>query len=82
MINWYRALFMQTAADVPRGKIQTPTLMIWGKMDRYLMWQMAPDSIALCENGRLEYVEDASHWVQQEKPEIVNRLLLEHFSVG
>jgi pimeloyl-ACP methyl ester carboxylesterase len=79
MINWYRGLFRQTSADVPRKKISVPTLMIWGKLDPHLSWQMAPDSIALCENGRLEFLEDATHWVHQDKPEIVNRLLLEHF---
>ena len=36
-------------------KIQAPTLIIWGKLDPYLMWQMAPASIALCEHGRLDY---------------------------
>jgi pimeloyl-ACP methyl ester carboxylesterase len=82
MINWYRALFQQTSQDVPRRKIQVPTLMIWGKLDPHLMWQMAPASIAMCENGRLEYLEDATHWVHQDRPEIVNRLLIEHFSAS
>lgn len=80
MINWYRALFSRSSEKVQTEKIQVPTQMIWGKLDPYLMWQMAPRSIALCENGRLEFVEDATHWVHQDRPEIVNQLLIEHFS--
>ena len=57
-------------------------MMIWGKRDPHLMWQMAPGSIAMCEDGRLEYLEEAAHWAHQDRPEVVNRLLLEHFSAG
>jgi pimeloyl-ACP methyl ester carboxylesterase len=81
MLNWYRGLFRQTSADqAPGQKIQVPTLVIWGKQDPYLMWQMAPASLAMCENGRLEYLEDATHWVHQDRPEKVNQLLLDHFT--
>jgi pimeloyl-ACP methyl ester carboxylesterase len=80
MLNWYRSVFQQSPPSLPTQKIQVPTLMIWGKLDPHLMWQMAPASIALCENGRLEYFEDATHWVHQDKPEQVNRLLIEHFN--
>ena len=79
MINWYRSVFQQSPQEVPTQKIRVPTLMIWGKLDPHLMWQMAPESIAMCENGRLEYFEDATHWVHQDKPVEVNRLLIEHF---
>jgi pimeloyl-ACP methyl ester carboxylesterase len=82
MINWYRCLFQQSPHDVPSKRIQLPALMIWGKLDPHLMWQMAPGSIALCDKGRLEYLEDATHWVHQDRPEIVNRLLIDHFAVG
>ncbi len=80
MINWYRCLFQQTPRAIPANKIQIPTLMIWGKLDPHLMWQMAAGSIDRCKGGRLEYLEDATHWVQQDRPEIVNRLLIDHFT--
>jgi len=80
MINWYRCLFQHPPQKQPAKQIQVPTLMIWGKLDPHLMWQMAPGSIARCENGRLEFLEDATHWVQQDQPETVNRLLIEHFT--
>jgi pimeloyl-ACP methyl ester carboxylesterase len=79
MINWYRCLFQHPVQGLPAQKIQVPTLMIWGKLDPHLMWQMAPESIAFCADGRLELLEDATHWVQQDKPEKVNDLLIAHF---
>ena len=82
MINWYRCLFQHPPQNKPAIRIRVPTLMIWGKLDSHLMWQMAPGSIALCENGRLEYLEDATHWVHQDKPDQVNRLLINHFAVA
>ncbi len=82
MLNWYRCLFQQSPQAIPAKRIQVPTLMIWGKHDPHLMWQMAPGSIDLCENGRLEYLEDATHWVHQDKPDQVNRLLTDHFAVA
>lgn len=82
MINWYRAGALRNASASPVGRITVPTLMIWGKRDPHLMWQMAPPSIALCDKGRLELIDDATHWVQWERPERVNRLLLGHFGDG
>ena len=34
-------------------------------------------SASLCEGGRLELIEEATHWVQHEEPDRVNRLLLD-----
>ncbi len=82
MLNWYRCLFRLSPQAIGKKKIQLPTLMIWGKLDPHLMWQMAPGSIDLCENGRLEYLEDATHWVQQDKPDQVNQLLIDHFTTA
>jgi epoxide hydrolase 4 len=79
MINWYRSIFPQPAADKLDLKIKVPTLIIWGKQDPHLMWQMAPESAAMCETGRLELIEDATHWVHQDQPEKVNSLLVDHF---
>lgn len=79
MINWYRCMFQYPQHTGLVESITVPTLMIWGKQDPHLMWQMAPGSIEICTDGRLVYVEDAAHWVHQEKPEIVNPLLVEHF---
>jgi pimeloyl-ACP methyl ester carboxylesterase len=37
---------------------------------------MAQPSIDLCDDGRLEMIEEATHWVQHEAPDRVNELVL------
>jgi pimeloyl-ACP methyl ester carboxylesterase len=52
--------------------------MIWGEHDvalgKELTFGMEPLFTGPFE---IRYVPDSGHWVQQEKPELVNRLLLE-----
>ena len=59
------------------GRSTGPTLLIWDTQDRFLDPEMARSSIALCDQGRLELIPEATHWVQLEEPERVNRLLVE-----
>ena len=77
MLNWYRALFRGDPADPPSQTVDSPTMLIWGTQDPYLSTGMARDSMQYCSNGRLELIEDATHWVQHEVPDRVNDLLLE-----
>ena len=53
-----------------------PTLMIWGVGDSALGLEMAEPSIDYCEDGRLVFLEEATHWVQHDEPEKVNELLV------
>ncbi len=77
MLNWYRAAFRQQGRLAQCGRIRVPTLMLWGVHDVALSRTMAPPSMALCDEGRLVFLEEATHWVQHEEPETVNRLLLD-----
>lgn len=79
MVNWYRALFRQRPERLPSSRIEVPTLVIWGKRDKFLRHQLAEASMDLCDNGRLVIIDNATHWVQHEEPEQVNRLLLDFF---
>lgn len=72
MINWYRALWRSPASRQKSIRVKAPTLLIWGVRDRFLMQEMAPLSIDLCDNGRLLLLPNATHWVQHEE---VNRVL-------
>src|SRR5437764_1302514 len=58
-------------------RVRVPTLLLWGAKDRFLGRELAQPSIDLCDGGRLEFVEEASHWIQHEEPERVNRELVE-----
>jgi pimeloyl-ACP methyl ester carboxylesterase len=80
MVNWYRALTRPSSSKLPRGRIVVPTLLIWGVRETALGRELAPDSIAMCDNGRLEWREAAGHFVQHDDPDAVNRLLMQFLS--
>jgi pimeloyl-ACP methyl ester carboxylesterase len=77
MIHWYRAALRHRPPPPADLIVSVPTLVIWGVHDTALSRGLAEASLALCRDGRLEWVEEATHWVQHEEPERVNRLLLE-----
>lgn len=79
MINWYRALRRRLRSFGPAVRIKPPTLIIWGEQDAALESRMAAESLALCEDGRLELVPDATHWVQHDAAGQVNDWLVEFF---
>ncbi len=65
MIAWYRGM----ARTWPRWtlpSISVPTLILWGERDRFLDKQVSTQSVALCERGRLLYL-DATHWIHHEQ---------------
>lgn len=74
MLNWYRAA-VQKSTSQPASRIIVPTLVIWGKQDRFLEPEMARASVEMCEDGRLEMFEKATHWVHHEKADQVNELI-------
>jgi len=79
MINWYRAVVRFQPA-MPKDKhVKIPTLMLWGKQDFALSYRMAQPSIDLCNDGRLIFFESATHWVQHDEAEAVNRELVNFF---
>ncbi|HRA67214.1 MAG: alpha/beta hydrolase [Caldilinea sp.] len=82
MLNWYRAAVRHQAQAAMLGRIRVPTLMIWGAKDIAVGRSLAQPSIDLCDEGRLVFLEEASHWVQHEEPAQVNRLLLEFFGAS
>ena len=79
MINWYRAMFSRSRSHGTSDFVKPPTLIMWGKQDPHLSWQMADLSLKFCQQGRLVYFEDASHWVQHDKAAEVSQFLIDHF---
>ena len=75
MLNWYRAVVQKPSVRPANPRITVPTLLIWGAQDRFLGRELAQPSIALCDDGRLVFTEGATHWVQHEEPDRVNRLI-------
>jgi len=78
MLNWYRAAFRWGQRKmVSPARIRVPTLMLWGRNDMALSSEMAQPSIELCDRGQLVFFENASHWIQHDEKDEVNRLLIE-----
>lgn len=77
MVNWYRAAARYQI--VPEGElcVRIPTLMMWGMNDIALTHRMARPSMDYCKDGRLLFFPEATHWVQRDEAEEVNRHLLE-----
>jgi pimeloyl-ACP methyl ester carboxylesterase len=82
MLNYYRAMGQRRDEGVfmrdPR--VRVPTLIVWGAQDRFLQRDMAEASLSLCDDGRVVYFEDATHWVQHEKADEASTLLREFFT--
>jgi pimeloyl-ACP methyl ester carboxylesterase len=79
MIHWYRAALRSQPERPASPRVRVPTLLLWGRKDRFLGAEMAQPSIDLCDDGHLEFIDEASHWLQHEEPERVNRRILEFF---
>lgn len=77
MIMWYKAAFRNASqAKVYQDKkVNIPLKIIWGKNDLALVPEMAQESLDYCMLGDLSYLDKATHWVQQDCPEEVNRLI-------
>jgi pimeloyl-ACP methyl ester carboxylesterase len=79
MINWYRAVFRHQPSMPKDLRVRVRTLMLWGMKDVALTYRMARPSMDYCDDGRLIFFEDATHWVHHDEAEEVNRLLIEFF---
>jgi pimeloyl-ACP methyl ester carboxylesterase len=77
MTNYYRAMF-RTRERPTMKVIDAPVLVVWGERDPHLNREMATPDPKLAPNARVEFIADASHWVQHERPERVSSLLI-HF---
>ncbi|EHH2556720.1 alpha/beta hydrolase [Vibrio parahaemolyticus] len=80
-LNWYRnALNLESpmkAEDL--GHVQAPCLGIWSEQDYYLGEKQMKDSAHFIgEDGSFEFtrVNDATHWVQLDKPDEINEIVL------
>jgi epoxide hydrolase 4 len=80
MLNWYRAVFRAAPRPPEDPRIKVPTLLLWGKEDTALGWEMAQPSIDLCDEGKLVFFDNATHWIAAEEAERVNSLILEFLS--
>ncbi|HEY5002846.1 MAG TPA: alpha/beta hydrolase [Ktedonobacteraceae bacterium] len=83
-INYYRATFRNPFSTGGKSEkiINAPTLLIWGDQDVALGINLTRGLEAWVPNLKIEHIPDSGHWVQQEKPDEVNTLLLDFLSEG
>ncbi|MCA1690802.1 MAG: alpha/beta hydrolase [Actinobacteria bacterium] len=77
-LNWYRALDLASLGGV--GPVNVPTLYVWSSDDPAL-GREAADGTASYVDGpyRFEVLDGVSHWIPEEAPELLGRLLIDHF---
>jgi epoxide hydrolase 4 len=66
MLNYYR---------LGHPVIDTPTLMLWGEQDVALTLETTHGTDRYVSDLTFRLLPDASHWVQQDAPDTVNRML-------
>lgn len=75
MLNYYRSnsdLFQQDWET-----LEIPTLMLWGVDDAVLGKELTFSTTNYVRHLQIKYLENCSHWTQQEQPELVNHYMKE-----
>ncbi len=83
-INYYRTLFrrMRSLRAGAGAIIDVPALLIWGKHDIALGIELTHGLEQWVPNIQIKRIPDSGHWVQQEKPDAVNTLMLEFLNIS
>jgi len=78
-INWYRNFDRnwETAPAVGASPVEVPALMVTAQWDPALRPEMAAGMGALCRDLETVMIERCGHWTQQERPETLNRILID-----
>jgi pimeloyl-ACP methyl ester carboxylesterase len=78
-INYYRAMVQRAPNKlVFKNKIKSPTLLIWGKKDKALGIELSYGTHKHVNAPfELKYIENCSHWTQNDCPEEVNNYVLD-----
>jgi pimeloyl-ACP methyl ester carboxylesterase len=78
-LNYYRAglrdLMHRDGRD--SSPITVPTLLLWGERDPYLSPSLTESLGPWVLDLRVVRLPDASHWVQNDAPERINRLMID-----
>jgi epoxide hydrolase 4 len=82
MLNWYRAAARLPTERLSSLRVIAPTLIIWGARDPFLGRTLATDSFPFCDDGKLIFLEDATHWLHHEEAPRVNQAIASFFSAG
>jgi pimeloyl-ACP methyl ester carboxylesterase len=82
MLNWYRAAVRRALKNYFNRKktiarpVHAPTLILWGRRDLALSQEMVAPSIELCDQAEAVFFDKATHWVQHDEPDEVNKRVI------
>ena len=77
-LNYYRAnMRPEPLALARRARVTSETLVIWGDEDPALGVELLEDLQTVAPNATVHHIVDAGHWVQNEAPDEVNRVMVE-----
>ena len=81
-LNYYRANL--TIANMRKIALSAPinaeTLVIWGELDPALGIQLLEGLERVAPRLRIHRIQDSSHWIQNEAPDEVNRVMIDFLS--
>lgn len=80
MLNYYRHNFQGIFNPSELGVLEVPTMMIWGENDTALGKELTYGTEEYVRNFTIHYIPNCGHWVQQEKPELVNQYMGEYLN--
>ncbi|MGB1274827.1 MAG: alpha/beta fold hydrolase [Nannocystaceae bacterium] len=82
MMMYYRANLGAMLGRMPAHQqqavervLETPTLLLWGTQDPFLARNLNDGTEQLVRDLTVHYLDDSSHWLQQEQPDKVNEIL-------
>jgi pimeloyl-ACP methyl ester carboxylesterase len=85
-LNWYRANAgpeVLLIPPTPLPSVQAPTLAAWGSWDAYVSEsQMLRSAEYVSGPWRYQRVEGATHWMQLDQPQRINRMLVEFLTTS
>lgn len=81
MVNWYRANAAPLENDEPR-RSAVPTRLLLAPDDAFLPADRTRASLQLLDAGELVELEEGSHWVLQERPDVIAGHVAEFCAIG
>ena len=73
MVNWYRANPMDGSQSMAERRVKVPTLILLAPRDAFIAPSLTRASLQFLDNGQLVELEEGTHWVIQEYPDLVGR---------
>lgn len=79
-VNWYRASFRYPPTFSGEQRVAVPTLLIVAPHDAFIPGDLTRRSMRFLDDGRMVELDRGTHWVIQEEPDVISRLLVDFFA--